>query len=162
MSHRWLICQKSDRRPDHGITGHGIADRRIVNRRVADRWVTAAYRFAPLMMPEDQIPLIQSVSIEASQRSMSQWIQQDQPCLLLWHMEPENYVAILDSIMRIAASPSGKDRHHVMQWVASDQFLRGQKSVLAEIGIQAFLRHPEDLPRYGPLVRSHFSSLRKS
>lgn len=124
----------------------------------SDRWTAAIHRFSPAMMPENLIASIASVRLEDWRDSLDDSLRNRQPSLLLWHGEPGDFITILDQITTISRWQTRNATHLILPVMAGDRFTLGQQLALAEIGIRVFLRHPEDLPRYGPLVRHHFAT----
>lgn len=135
----WLICE-----PRRGELGH--------------RFVTAVYRFAPAMMPAGGVPRVDLATIATCRDQMDLLMRSGIPSVLLWSIQREDVLAILDQVMALANHPTQLLSRCVLPIVACDCLSRGGELALAETGVSVFLRHPEDLPKFAPVVQAHFAS----
>ena len=127
------------------------------------RWTTAAYRFAPQMTmsqttPDRDTPSVIRVTIDQCRSSVDPILQRETPCVLIWAIDPPEMLTVLDLVISTARRWPCSWRRCVIPMVASDRLSRSGRLALAEAGIGVFLRHPEELPKYGRMIQAHFAS----
>ncbi len=72
--------------------------------------------------------------------------------VVFWEISRENLNKSCEQVALLSiASPK------VIQIAAAQDLSREHQCVLGEFGVAAFLRHPEDLPRWSRLVEGYFA-----
>ncbi len=128
------------------------------------RFVDIAFRFAPEMTPLGSVASIRSTTLVNCRESVESLIRLNEPSVLLWHLQGEDVLAVLDQVIWLANhsdSVLGRSSvlgRRILPIVACDHLGRAGELAMAEAGVSVFLRHPEDLPKYGPLIQAHFAS----
>ncbi|WP_068262171.1 hypothetical protein [Rubripirellula obstinata] len=123
-----------------------------------NRFVDVAFRFAPAMTPAGSVPSIRSISLLQGRESVASLVRSGNPSVLLWHFQHEDVLTVLDQVILLANHSNLTLGSGVLPIVACDRLSRAGELALAEIGVSVFLRHPEDLPKFGPLIQAHFAS----
>ncbi len=72
--------------------------------------------------------------------------------VMLWELAGENEAVVVAKIASVAA-----DRESWLQLVATPELSARDRCSLTEMGIAAFIHHPEDLPRLRQMVQGHFA-----
>lgn len=127
------------------------------------RWQTAAYRFSPEMLPPETVAAIAAVSIE----EITKLVRLRRSPLLIWEVHPANVLAVVDgiatlhrhrssSVARISQTASAENRSP-LHLVADLGLAQAARHALSEMGVAAFLRHPEELARLRTLIHHHFA-----
>jgi hypothetical protein len=122
------------------------------------RFTTAAYRFAAEMMPTDGVPTITTTTIDDGRAAVEQMLRSASPWVLIWSIRGEEILPVLDQMMVVAKHPNQVLRRCAFPIVACDRLGQVGKLALAEVGVSAFLRHPEDLKAFAAVIQAHFAS----
>lgn len=130
----WLICE------------HG------------QRFVDVVNRFAPAMTPIGAVASTHSVEIADCEDQLELMIRSGSPSVILWSIRREDILMVLDQAIALASHPTQILTRCILPIVACDRFGPSGELALAETGISVFLRHPEDLPKFAPLIEAHFAS----
>ncbi|KAA1260718.1 hypothetical protein LF1_32590 [Rubripirellula obstinata] len=110
------------------------------------------------MTPAGSVPSIRSISLLQGRESVASLVRSGNPSVLLWHFQHEDVLTVLDQVILLANHSNLTLGSGVLPIVACDRLSRAGELALAEIGVSVFLRHPEDLPKFGPLIQAHFAS----
>ncbi len=118
------------------------------------RWRKACWRFVPEWLGQSESLLVHSqppgeVSARAERLGGG---------VLLWEIEWKQ-AAELPTLARMAAS--GAKRDDWLQIVAAASLTPRDRCALSEMGIAAFIRHPEDLPQLRRMVTGHFARVHR-
>ena len=126
------------------------------------RFTAAANRFAPEMAPAGAVPSVQRTTLanfrEEVEPLIETFIGACVPCVVLWHFQRAEVLAVLDQVMSLAKDHNLAMGRRVLPVIACEWMGRAEELALAEIGVSVFVRHPEDLLRYASVVQAHFAS----
>lgn len=115
-----------------------------------DRWPRAMRRFMPGLVPP-----ICSVQLQQCPPSdAGDLLAGRSRAIVLWDVIPTELGHYCDLIAKTAvASPSA------LQLAAVTSLSPAEQAALSELGVDAMVRHPEDLPKLGRLIHVYFAGL---
>lgn len=120
-----------------------------------ERWTTAAFRFAPGVIPAGH-----QISVESSTEPNSVFLGQanaeihlESSChIVIWQITRSNLIKRVDQLVSVRTRRQG-----YLHIAAIDQLGRDDLLCLSELGIAACIRHPEDLAKLIGPIRGHFA-----
>jgi hypothetical protein len=129
---------------------HSIADAdRLFNWLVCpgrDRWLRAVRCFAAELISERSAVSIRSCDPAAARQQLL-----GQPrAVVLWDVSAEQLGAWCNWITKTAI-----ESPHVLQLAAVTDLSVAEQAILSELGIVTMIRHPEQLPKLGQLLRKY-------
>ena len=137
----WLICEDSQR--------FSTAAKRFASGMISP----AAVSSAPLAVPS-----VQATTLANFGEQVEPLIGSGVPCVVLWHFQRADLLTVLDQVMSLARDSRLILGRRVLPIVACDWLGRDEELALAEIGVSVFVRHPEDLLKFAPVIQAHFAS----
>jgi hypothetical protein len=117
----------------------------------AARWTTATRRFLPEMVPEG-IPI--DVRAVKADRLVTMLRAKDR-AIVFWTLRRDGFAGACERVARVRLSFP-----RTVQLAATGDLGQEDRIALLELGIQAFLRQPEEMPRVSQLATRHFSGAR--
>lgn len=112
------------------------------------RWHRAVLRFAPQILVAPRLPRIVSASVPEAMTLLGL----PGPKVILWEFQRQSLVKGCECLTQAAKIASGS-----LQLVACQQIGERQQIALSELPVAGFLRHPEDLPRFKPMLQGYFA-----
>ena len=112
------------------------------------RWTTAARRFLPEMMP-GRIP-VDVRAVEADE--LVTVLRPEDRAIVFWTMCRDRFARACERVGRVRVSFP-----RTVQLAAAGDLGPEDQVALLELGVEAFLRQPEEMSRVSPLVTRHFS-----
>ncbi len=132
--------------PDAGLEPHRTS--RWILCESSNRWVRGVKRFAPQLLPPRGIPCI----VAATPSDAMALLSTGGPTIILWEFRGEAIVKACECLIQTARiAPQS------LQLVACAGISQRQQLALSELPVAAFLRHPEDLIRLGPMLEGYFA-----
>ncbi|MFK8111266.1 MAG: hypothetical protein AB8B91_03665 [Rubripirellula sp.] len=114
-----------------------------------ERWITAVRRFAPEMMA----PLVPAIhAFQPSQVKASLKTKPNLQAVLLWEVRQGSVLDACDNLAQIRIMA-----RQVFCILAVTELGEREKTVLAELGSAAMIRHPEELPALAGMLKTYFN-----